>query len=116
VVCTPTLQELILKLLEGVYDPRLRADVTASIMVMAEAYAVGAGTLEAITRDINAVVLDVLRFKNPLAPEETLREEAKRITDEIVAAIKVYTALRRTLAASRRGAATTTTTTSPFPF
>ncbi len=113
----PTLQELILKLLEGVYDPRLRADVTASIMVMAEAYAIGAGTLEAITRDVNAVVLDVLRFKNPLAPEDALREDARRITDEIVAAIKVYTALRRTLAATRRGATTpTSTTTSPFPF
>jgi hypothetical protein len=113
----PTLQELILKLLEGVYDPRLRADVTASIMVMAEAYAVGAGTLEVITKDINAVVLDVLRFKKPLEPEDTLREEARKITDEIVAAIKVYTALRRTLAVSRRGATTPTATpTSPFPF
>jgi len=86
-----SLHELILKLLEGIREASIRADVAAVVSMFRDLYAAGRITDNKLLKGLEELCLDVLIEKNPLKSIEELREDASKCASEFYRAIRIET-------------------------
>jgi hypothetical protein len=88
--------ELLLKLMEGITDASVRADIVTAFSYMVEAYRLGRIDDERLKRDLNELCLDVLSVKYPTRDIEELRGEAEEWAEKLYRVIKVMAVRERT--------------------
>jgi len=89
--------ELLLKLMEGVTDASVRADIVTAFSYIVEAYRSGRIDDDRLRRDLNELCLDVLSVKYPTKDVEELRSEAEEWAEKLYRVIKVMAVRERTL-------------------
>jgi len=110
--------ELLMKLMEGITDASVRADIITAFSYMVEAYRLGRidddrlrrdlnelcllGRIDddRLRRDLNELCLDVLAVKYPTKDVEELRGEAEAWAEKLYRVIKVMAVRERTLVRS----------------
>lgn len=90
-----SLQAKILNLLSGIGDPLVRMDIASSIHYLSDIYASGSAKEEEVRNSVYEICYDVIRATRPELIEEEARDEAKRMTDEIMSAFRMETLRRR---------------------
>ena len=90
-----SLQTKVLNLLSGVRDPVLRMDVASTIFYLADIFASGNAKEGDVRRALYEVCTDVIRATRPDLVDEEVREEAERMTNELIAAFRTETLRRR---------------------
>jgi hypothetical protein len=88
--------ELLLKLMEGITDASVRADIVTAFSYMVEAYRIGRIDDERLRRDLRELCLDVLSVKYPTKDVEELRSEAEEWAEKLYRVIKVMAVRERT--------------------
>jgi hypothetical protein len=89
--------ELLMKLMEGIADASVRADIMTAFSYMVEAYRLGRIDDERLRRDLNELCLDVLAVKYPTKDIEELKSEAETWTEKLYRVVKALTVRERTL-------------------
>jgi hypothetical protein len=89
--------ELLLKLMEGIADASVRADIVTAFSYMVEAYRLGRIDDNRLRRDLNELCLDVLSVKYPTKDVEELRREAEEWAEKLYRVVKALTVRERTL-------------------
>ena len=86
-----SLQELVLKLLDGITDATIRADVAATISLILENYMVGsADDKKTKTKTyLRELVMDVLMTKYPFKSAEELKDEVEKWVEALYRAVKI---------------------------
>jgi hypothetical protein len=92
--------ELLMKLMEGITDAGVRADIVTAFSYMVEAYRLGRIDDNRLRRDLNELCLDVLAVKYPTKDVEELRREAEEWAGKLYRVIKAMAVRERTLARS----------------
>ena len=92
--------ELLLKLMEGITDAGVRADIVTAFSYIVEAYRSGRIDDDRLRRDLNELCLDVLAVKYPTKDIEELKSEAEEWSEKLYRAVKVLTVRERTLLGS----------------
>lgn len=90
-----SLSNLIVNLLSGVGDPKIRSEVSSSIWYLYEVYARGRASDEEIKNDLFEICSLVLSLTRTDLIEEELRKEAWRLADELLRAFKIESLRRR---------------------
>jgi hypothetical protein len=88
--------ELLLKLMEGITDASVRADIVTAFSYMVEAYRIGRIDDERLRRDLRELCLDVLSVKYPTKDVEELRGEAEEWAGKLYRVIKAMAVRERT--------------------
>jgi hypothetical protein len=89
--------ELLMKLMDGITDASVRADIITAFSYMVEAYRLGRIDDARLRRDLNELCLDVLAVKYPTKDVEELRGEAEAWAGKLYRAVKALTVRERTL-------------------
>jgi hypothetical protein len=89
--------ELLMKLMDGITDASVRADIITAFSYMVEAYRLGRIDDDRLKRDLNELCLDVLAVKYPTKDVEELRGEAEAWAEKLYRAVKALTVRERTL-------------------
>ena len=89
--------ELIMKLMEGITDAGVRADIVTAFSYMVEAYRLGRIDDDRLRRDLNELCLDVLAVKYPTKDVEELKSEAEEWAGKLYRAVKAMAVRERTL-------------------
>jgi hypothetical protein len=84
-------RELLLKLIDGIRDARIRSDITSAFSVIMHAYRVGRIDDNKLLKALRELCLDVLMEKYPLKDIEELKKEADKLAEEFFRSIKVVT-------------------------
>jgi divalent metal cation (Fe/Co/Zn/Cd) transporter len=92
--------ELLMKLMEGITDASVRADIVTAFSYIVEAYRSGRIDDARLKRDLNELCLDVLVVKYPTKDVEELKSEAEEWSEKLYRVIKVMAVRERTLARS----------------
>jgi hypothetical protein len=88
--------ELIIKLMEGITDAGVRADIVTAFSYIVEAYRSGRIDDDRLRRDLRELCLDVLAVKYPTRSVEELRGEAEEWAEKLYRVIKVMVVRERT--------------------
>jgi hypothetical protein len=88
--------ELLLKLMEGITDTSVRADIVTAFSYIVEAYRSGRIDDDRLKRDLNELCLDVLSVKYPTKDVEELRGEAEEWAGKLYRVIKAMAVRERT--------------------
>jgi hypothetical protein len=88
--------ELLLKLMEGITDASVRADIVTAFSYMVEAYRLGRIDDARLKRDLNELCLDVLAVKYPTRDIEELKSEAEAWAEKLFRVIKAMAVRERT--------------------
>jgi hypothetical protein len=88
--------ELLLKLMEGITDASVRADIITAFSYIVEAYRSGRIDDDRLKRDLNELCLDVLAVKYPTKDIEELRKEAETWVERLYRVVKALTVRERT--------------------
>jgi hypothetical protein len=91
-----TYHELLLKLMEGITDASIRADIVTAFSYMVEAYRLGRIDDDRLRRDLKELCLDVLAVKYPTKDVEELRREAEAWAEKLYRVIKAMAVRERT--------------------
>jgi hypothetical protein len=86
-----------MKLMEGITDASVRADIITAFSYMVEAYRMGRIDDDRLKRDLRELCLDVLAVKYPTRDIEELRGEAEAWAEKLYRVIKVMVVRERTL-------------------
>jgi hypothetical protein len=89
--------ELLMKLMDGITDASVRADIITAFSYMIEAYRLGRIDDDRLRRDLNELCLDVLAVKYPTKDIEELRGEAEKWAERLYRVVKAMTVRERTL-------------------
>jgi hypothetical protein len=89
--------ELLLKLMDGITDASVRADIITAFSYMVEAYRLGRIDDDRLKRDLKELCLDVLAVKYPTKDVEELRGEAEAWAEKLYRVVKALTVRERTL-------------------
>jgi hypothetical protein len=89
--------ELLMKLMEGITDASVRADIVTAFSYIVEAYRLGRIDDNRLRRDLNELCLDVLAVKYPTKDIEELRREAETWTERLYRVVKALAVRERTL-------------------
>jgi hypothetical protein len=92
-----TYHELLMKLMDGITDASVRADIITAFSYMVEAYRLGRIDDARLRRDLNELCLDVLAVKYPTKDVEELKSEAEAWAEKLYRVIKVMAVRERTL-------------------
>jgi hypothetical protein len=92
-----TYHELLMKLMDGITDASVRADITTAFSYIVEAYRLGRIDDARLRRDLNELCLDVLAVKYPTKDVEELKSEAEAWAEKLYRVIKVMAVRERTL-------------------
>jgi hypothetical protein len=84
-------RELLLKLMDGINDARIRSDITSAFSVIMHAYRVGKIDDNKLLKALRELCIDVLMEKHPLKDIEELKQEADKLAEEFFRSIKVVT-------------------------
>jgi predicted RNA binding protein with dsRBD fold (UPF0201 family) len=84
-------RELLLKLMDGINDARIRSDITSAFNVIMHAYRVGRIDDNKLLKALRELCLDVLMEKHPLKDIEELKQEADRLAEELYRSIRAVT-------------------------
>jgi len=88
--------ELLIKLMEGIADASVRADIVTAFSYMVEAYRSGRIDDDRLRRDLKELCLDVLAVKYPIKDVEELRGEAEAWAEKLYRVVKALTVRERT--------------------
>jgi hypothetical protein len=91
-----TYHELLMKLMDGITDASVRADIITAFSYMVEAYRLGRIDDDRLKRDLKELCLDVLAVKYPTKDVEELRGEAEAWAEKLYRAVKALTVRERT--------------------
>jgi len=92
------MQELVLKLIEGITDVSIRTSIITALSAMVEAYRLGRVSEDELKRDLVLFCVDVLSVKHPLKSVDELRAEAEQWAEQLFKAIKAKVMRDRYLA------------------
>jgi hypothetical protein len=84
-----SLQDLLIKLLDGITDAPTRADVAATISLILENYMLGKIDDNKVKAYLRELVMDVLMTKNPFKSAEELKDEVNRWVESLYRAIRI---------------------------
>jgi hypothetical protein len=87
--------EILLKLMDGITDIGVRADIVTAFSYIVEAYRIGKIDDDRLRRDLNELCLDILSVKYPTKDVEELRGEAEEWAEKLYRAVKMKTARER---------------------
>jgi ATP-dependent Lon protease len=82
-------QELVLKLLDGITDAPMRADVAATVTMLVELYMVGKIDDRKLLSALRELVTDVLMTKNPFRSAEEIKDEVDKWVEALYRAVKI---------------------------
>ena len=91
-----TYHELLMKLMDGITDASVRADIVTAFSYMVEAYRLGRIDDDRLKRDLRELCLDVLAVKYPAKDVEELRSEAEEWAGKLYRVIKAMAVRERT--------------------
>jgi len=86
-----SLQQLILKLLEGITDAAVRADVASVISLFKSLYETGVMSDAKLAQGLRELCLDILIQKHPLKSLDELRDEASKCAEDLYKVIRIET-------------------------
>ncbi len=84
-----SLQEIVLKLLDGITDASVRADVAATISLILENYMTGRADDKKTITYLRELVMDVLMTKYPFKSAEELKDEVEKWVEALYRAVKL---------------------------
>jgi hypothetical protein len=87
--------ELLLKLMDGVTDVSVRADIVAAFSYIVEAYRIGKIDDNRLRHDLSELCLDILAVKHPTKDIEELRSEAEEWAEKLHRVVKTITVRER---------------------
>jgi len=89
-------REILIKLLDGILDPGIRADITATLSMLIGRYSAGILGDDKLRKALNELCFDILSSKDPLKDADLVREEAKAWAEKLYHAIRFATMRSRT--------------------
>lgn len=98
-----TLDQLIIKLIDGITDARTRLDIATIVYGMRDAYANGDVTDDELKNDLVLFCTDIYQTKFPDKDVEELKDYIEDCAKKLYRAIKLETLRARFLARLRRG-------------
>jgi hypothetical protein len=81
--------QLLLKLMDGITDIGVRADIVAAFSYIVEAYKLGKIDDGRLRHDLNELCLDILSVKHPTKDVEELRGEAEEWAEKLYRIVKM---------------------------
>lgn len=82
-------QSVVIELLEGIADARIRSDVWSTIYLLASAYIDGKMSDKELKIALTELTVEVLTEKHPFESPQKIREMAEPIANKLFRAIKI---------------------------
>lgn len=94
-------QEKVIKLLDGITDPVLRANVSSTIFFLMDVFASGKVSEEEVKGDLLDVFKQILAYKHPEWPPPKVHDEAKKLLEDIISDFRLARMTRMVMGRAR---------------